>query len=241
MTPTGKAIQSAGDKFSNHISVSGDGGNLVIQATDGTTLKLAAKHPSNYTQDSPTQITGLHALDTGLPVTMTMGTGDDQVTVQDFNGVNTNPAAKPNSVKVDLGTGFDSFGLIDSVVKDLAVLAGKGPVGAEADIIDSTVRGATTLSLPATDSNIFLFSGSSFKGAVKVASGNGDDILLADSSTFEKTFSAALAAGDDSVDLSSKTIFMGAVSMDGGKDANDIKDDGTTIYLSKKKISNLSS
>ena len=199
------AIQLTGDAAGNHVIISGDSGNLVIQGADGTTLTLPAKHPG-FTQDSPTQVTGLHALDKGPSLSFAMGGGDDLVEVQNFNGVVLNPKALPTSLKADLGAGNDVLTINGSTLKDLSV-AGAKAQSPEVDVTNSTLRGKTTINLgTATDMAVIALSGSQFKGAFALTTSVGDDDVEIDTSSFENTSQVTLGRGDDSLSLDTATL-----------------------------------
>ena len=235
--PSSSTIQITGDKFDNHIVVSGDSGNLTIQGADGTTLKLPSKHPAGFTQDSVNQITGPHALDHGAKLVITTAAGDDFVEIQNFNASIQNPSAAPNSLKVDAGVGYNTIAISDSLLKDLAAVAGKGTQGTEVDIVNTTVRGATNISLgTAADSNSIGISGSDFKGAFKLTTFKGDDDVSVDSSTFESSVQMALGAGSDTINLEDHNVFNTSVSLDGGPASNFLFDDGTSLFKGKTSV-----
>ena len=235
--PFAGGIALTGDKVANHVILSENAQNdLIIQGDEGTVLKFKGEPASQFSQQSDTQVTGLHVLANPLSISANMVAGDDFLEAQNLGS---NLSSSPANLTVDMGTGNDVLGISNCVLIGLLINAtGRGASATEVDMESTEIKGATTINLgKTTTADLINLIDSDFAGAVQIATGKGADELDVSGSTLEHMFSANLGAGDDSISLEGQNVFLGVFSVNGGKGNNVFTDDATSDFTGERILS----
>jgi hypothetical protein len=204
----GGELRIRGDREANLISLASEGlGEVVVGSFD----------PAGTINGGP----GPFFAQGVEGITVSMGAGDDHVTLVDLFFTN---AAMPGDVRIATGSANDTINAEDSSAGGLGIVTGQGN-----DVVhwDGGRCESLTIRTGAGADEVWI---SSFEvmGKALVHTGAGSDLISSFVQTFRDRVQVTTGAGDDTIALASST-FDGAASFNGGRGSDEFDEDQSTF------------